>query len=25
VHTTLFPTGEIRGAIGPRDNDDDND
>jgi hypothetical protein len=25
VHTTLFPSGEIRGAIGPRDNDDDND
>jgi CHRD domain-containing protein len=24
VHSTLFPTGEIRGAVGPRD-DDDND
>lgn len=23
VHTTLFPTGEIRGAIGPRDDDED--
>ena len=23
VHTTLFPTGEIRGAVGLRDNDDD--
>jgi CHRD domain len=25
VHTTTFPSGEIRGAIGPRDDDDDND
>lgn len=25
VHTTTFPTGEIRGAIGPRDDEDDND
>jgi hypothetical protein len=25
VHTTLFPTGEIRGAIGRRDDDEDND
>jgi hypothetical protein len=23
VHTTLFPSGEIRGAMGPRDRDDD--
>ncbi|HXU65874.1 MAG TPA: CHRD domain-containing protein [Casimicrobiaceae bacterium] len=23
VHTALFPTGEIRGAIGPRDDDED--
>jgi hypothetical protein len=25
VHTALFPTGEIRGAIGPRDDDEDDD